>query len=311
MEAISISVEVIIFEPSWLAIGEESIYGVRVSAGLRQPGRIRSIPAFAVASSLTEALEPPYCGGQPMTHQTLEDAARAALNDLGLLPPKSFEPDKFHVVDAEEGRRGNGAGRVKIFADGKGGFAQNWRTGERRSFFLEGGSASKPKPLSKRERARIDRERQRRQAEETAKRDQAACRALSIWQAAAPAPADHPYLVRKQIKPHGARIGRWRRIIERAAGRATLTIENALLLPLHDPSGTLRSLQAIFPAKHPVLNRDKDFLPGSGLAGLFWWIGPRPTQPDATVLIGEGFATCATLHEETGYRVYLAFTAGN
>lgn len=246
-----------------------------------------------------------------MTHQTLEDAARAALNELGLLPPKSFEFDKFHVVDAEDGRRGNGAGRVKIFADGKGGFAQNWRTGERRSFFLEGGPASKPKPLSKRERARIERERQRRQAEEAAKKDKAAQRALNIWQAAAPAPADHPYLVRKQIKPHGARIGRWRRIIERDGGRATLTIENALLLPLYDPSGTLRSLQAIFPAKHPVLNRDKDFLPGSGLAGLFWWIGPRPAQPDATVLIAEGFATSATLHEETGFRIYLAFTAGN
>lgn len=246
-----------------------------------------------------------------MTYRTIEDAARVALSELGLLPPKSFEPDKFHVVDAEDGRRGNGAGRVKVFADGKGGFAQNWRTSERRSFFLDGEASSKPKPLSKRERARIERERQRRQTEEAAKRNQSAQRALNIWQAAAAAPADHPYLARKQIKPHGARIGRWRRVIERDGGRATLTIENALLLPLFDPSGTLRSLQAIFAAKHPVLNRDKDFLPGGGLAGLFWWIGPRPTQPDATVLIAEGFATGATLHEETGYRVYLAFTAGN
>lgn len=56
-----------------------------------------------------------------MTYRTIEDAARVALSELGLLPPKSFEPDKFHVVDAEDGRRGNGAGRVKVFADGKGG----------------------------------------------------------------------------------------------------------------------------------------------------------------------------------------------
>lgn len=29
------------------------------------------------------------------------------------------------------------------------------------------------------------------------------------------------------------------------------------------------------------------------------------------MLIAEGFATAATLHEESGYRVYMAFTANN
>jgi len=247
-----------------------------------------------------------------MTFASIEDAARAALAELGLLPPNAFEIDKFQVVDAEEGRRGNGAGRIKVFGDGKGGFAQNWRTGQRRSFFLDGEHTGKPKPLSKKERARIEKERKLRQAEEAAKKDQAAKRALAIWQAAAPAPANHPYLIKKQIKPHGARLGRWRRVIQDKYGnRATLTIENALLLPLFDAAGTIRSLQAIFPAKHPILNRNKDFLAAGGLAGLFWWLGPRPTRPDSTVLIAEGFATAATLHEETGLRVYLAFTAGN
>jgi putative DNA primase/helicase len=47
------------------------------------------------------------------------------------------------------------------------------------------------------------------------------------------------------------------------------------------------------------------------LAGLFWWIGKRSNQPGETVLIAEGFATAATLHEQTGLRVYMAFTAGN
>ncbi len=240
----------------------------------------------------------------------IEDAARAALLELGLSLPKSFEPDRFHVVDDEDGKRGNGAGRLKIFADGKGGYCQNWKTGERRSFFLDSGS--KAKPLTRRERARIERERRKRQAEAAAKQDQAAKRALSIWQDAKPAPESHPYLVRKQIKPHGARLGRWRRVIQDKGGnRATLTIENALLLPLFDAAGTIRSLQAIFPEKHPVLGRDKDFLPGGGLAGLFWWVGQRSNQPSETVLIAEGFATSATLHEQTGHRVYMAFTAGN
>lgn len=246
-----------------------------------------------------------------MTFASIEDAARAALAELGLLPPKAFEIDKFQVVDAADGKPGNGAGRIKLFADGTGGYCQNWKSGEKRPFFLAGEHTGKPKPLSKNERSRIEKERKRRQAEEAAKKDQAAKRALAIWQAAAPAPANHPYLIRKQIKPHASRVGRWRRVIDRDGNRATLTIENVLLLPLFDPSGTLRSLQAVFPSKHPVLSRDKDFLAAGGLAGLFWFIGPRPTQPDATVLIAEGFATSATLHEETGHRVYLAFTASN
>lgn len=240
----------------------------------------------------------------------IEDAARAALLELGLASPKSLEPDRFHVVDAEDGKRGNGAGRIKVFADGKGGYCQNWKTGEKRSFFLDG--ETKAKPLTKRERARIDRERRKRQAEAAAKQDQAAKRALSIWQDATPAPENHPYLVRKQIKPHGARLGRWRRVIQDKGGnRSTITIENALLLPLFDAAGTIRSLQAVFPEKHPVLGRDKDFLPAGGLAGMFWWVGSRTNQANETVLICEGFATACTLHEQSGHRVYMAFTAGN
>ncbi|PPD29266.1 MAG: hypothetical protein CTY19_17710, partial [Methylomonas sp.] len=73
-----------------------------------------------------------------MTFRHIEDAARAALLELGLSLPKSFEPDRFHMVDDQDGKRGNGAGRLKIFADGKGGYCQNWKTGERKSFFLEG-----------------------------------------------------------------------------------------------------------------------------------------------------------------------------
>lgn len=241
-----------------------------------------------------------------MAFQNVEDAARAALAEYGLLPPKFFKYDTFQVVDVEDGRIGNGAGRIKIFADGKGGIVQNWKTGEKGSFFLnaEGQTAA----ISEAERQRIERERKRRQAEEATRMDRAAKHALSIWQSASPAPTDHPYLVRKQIKSHAARVATWKRVITAADGsKQTLSISDALLVPMFDAAGKIRSLQAIFPAKHPLLERDKDFLPGGGLAGLFGWIGPRTE----TVLICEGFATGATLHEQTGHRIYLAFTANN
>lgn len=241
-----------------------------------------------------------------MNWQSIEDAARAALVDYGLLPPKFFKYDTFMVVDAEDGKPRNGAGRIKIFADGKGGIVQNWKTGAKGSFFLnaEGQAAA----LSEAERQRIERERKRRQAEELARMDRAAKRGLAIWQAAEPAPLDHPYLLAKQIKPHAARVTTWKRTVTDAAGtKQTVSIENALLIPLFDQSGSLRSLQAIFPDKHPLFTRNKDFLPGGGLAGLFWWIGAKTD----TVLICEGFATAATLYEKTRIKTYLAFTANN
>lgn len=76
---------------------------------------------------------------------------------------------------------------------------------------------------------------------------------------------------------------------------------------MFNAAGKIRSLQAIFPDKHPLLGRNKDFLPAGQVAGLFWWLGPKTEK----VLIAEGFATAATLHDETSHRVYMAFTANN
>lgn len=196
-----------------------------------------------------------------MSWLNVEDAARAALAELGLLPPKFFKYDAFVVVDAEDGRQGNGAGRLKIFADGQGGFVQNWRNGEKRYFFLN--AETQAAARSEAERQRIEREQRRRQAEETARMDRAAKRALAIWQAAEPATIAHPYLAAKQIMPHSARVATWKRTIPGGDGNKKLvSISSSLLIPMFDSVGTIRSMQAIFPEKHPLFDRNKDFLPG-------------------------------------------------
>ena len=79
---------------------------------------------------------------------------------------------------------------------------------------------------------------QQREADKAQRQHDAATAAAQRWEAAEPAPADHPYLVRKGIQPHSIK----------AEGEA-------LLIPLRDASTTLHSLQAIGPEGISAFNR--------------------------------------------------------
>jgi phage/plasmid primase-like uncharacterized protein len=101
----------------------------------------------------------------------------------------------------------------------------------------------------------------------------------------ADASADHPYLVRKRIQPHGIKIDR--------AGR--------LVVPVIDQEGEILSYQTI------DAEGNKRFLKGGKIEGGFYELrGNRKV-----IFIGEGFATCASIHEATGYTVLVAFDCGN
>ena len=100
---------------------------------------------------------------------------------------------------------------------------------------------------------------------------------------AAPASQNHPYLVSKQIKPCGA-----------------LQSDNVLIIPLYH-EGKLVSLQAIYP------EGGKRFLQGGRVTGCYFLIGEVTDR----LLIAEGFATAATLHEKYNTPVAVAFNAGN
>jgi putative DNA primase/helicase len=244
-----------------------------------------------------------------MSVQSIEDACRTACEAIGVIYKSVPADGEFHVADLADDHKGKNDARIKIFQDRQGGIVWNHKSGQRESFFVDdkraGGSVE---PIPQAERERIQREQLKRQAEQQHKQDKSAGKARALWEAAKPAPLDHPYLLRKQIKPHGLRIGSWARSVQDDQGKFhKLTIDDVLLVPMFDAAGSLRSLQAIFKEPHQELNRDKDFLAGGGLAGLFGWIGAKTEK----VLIAEGFATAATLHEESGYRVYIAFTANN
>ena len=122
----------------------------------------------------------------------------------------------------------------------------------------------------------------------------AAKAARDRWASSSPA-VSSPYLERKGIQPHGARIDD----------------DGTLLVPIQDITQRIRGLQLIFPERRKVgeLETDKLTWPkGAAIKGHFFQIGGIPRD---LLLIAEGFATSATLHQATGLTVYCAFFAGN
>ena len=112
--------------------------------------------------------------------------------------------------------------------------------------------------------------------------------AQRILAEAKPAPTDHAYLIAKGIQPQGILID--------AAGR--------LVIGLRDIDGTIHTVQRI------DARGNKRFLTGGIKTDHFAVIGEwRPGTPH--LLVCEGWATGASIHEATGDPVVVAFDAGN
>ena len=158
---------------------------------------------------------------------------------------------------------------------------------------------------------RIDTNSHNRQEEIKRKQYAAQVMAEKIWNMACAATDDHPYLMRKQVRSHGLRIvPAWTKRCRTEEGIwRDLIIENVLLVPMVDWLGTLHNLQGIFPGKVDALGRDKDFLSGGRKKGLFYPLGHIDVT--GTLILAEGFATGATIHEATGFPVLVCFDCGN
>ncbi|WP_394706920.1 phage/plasmid primase, P4 family [Marispirochaeta sp.] len=113
----------------------------------------------------------------------------------------------------------------------------------------------------------------------------AAEEARKIWSAAKPADPQHPYLQKKQVKPHNLRQS-----------------GDNLLVPIFYQA-KLCSIQYISP------DCRKKFHPGGRTGGSYSGIGTAKGAP--IILIAEGWATSGTLHEATGHPAIIALNAGN
>lgn len=112
-----------------------------------------------------------------------------------------------------------------------------------------------------------------------------------IWAGAQAALPDHPYLARKGISPHGARI----------------TGDGRLIVPLYDQDGNLASLQYIAALQDG--KSEKRYHTGAESGGKFWMLGT--TDEPGTLYVAEGFATAATIHETTDRPVVVAYSASS
>jgi putative DNA primase/helicase len=159
----------------------------------------------------------------------------------------------------------------------------------------------KPTPPTAEQIAEREAKRLAADAEQAKRRADAATKAATIWnakpsalEAGCPAVSEHPYLTRKGIQSHGAKVYRGSLTI------GGMNCNGAVMLAIKS-RGEITSLQFI------NADGEKRFLPGGEKGGYL--IGK--IENGKPVCIAEGFATGASIHEATGYPVVVAFDAGN
>lgn len=144
---------------------------------------------------------------------------------------------------------------------------------------------------------------------------QAAAKADEKWRACVPS-GDHDYLARKGIGAHGLRFAPEGMTIEydgKGDQAYAAPVGGALVVPMQDLAGRTFGLQfilsrALHGERIKRLGRDKEYWPaGLDKIGHLHLIG----APTWIVLVAEGYATAASLHEATNLPVAVAFDAGN
>lgn len=181
---------------------------------------------------------------------------------------------------------------IRINCDSTLVFWINWRLQDKCSYW----HSEFQKKLSRKERAALEAE-IKKQLEEEQKlllenQARVADIARKIWRKAIPA-GEHGYLKAKQIGLGPCRI--------QESG-------NVLLMPIYDENKRLVNLQQIFQQDGKFQKR---FLSSGRVKGCFCQIPAMPEQKIGPLLIAEGFATAMSLHEATGYEVWIALDCHN
>lgn len=208
---------------------------------------------------------------------------RAAMLAASLAPPDEVVPDGRLHRFSTNGKAKDDSGWYVLHLDGTpAGAFGCWRSGLQSSWCTK---ADNDMTEAEREahRHRIKAIQAQRETEQSLRQQQASDAAALIWKAGTPA-TGHVYSTRKGIKPHGVKCD-----------------GHHLLIPMRDTSGKLYSLQTIAP------DGSKRFQPGGRVKGCYHSIG----KPNGMLIVCEGYATGASIHEASGHAVAVAFNAGN
>lgn len=227
------------------------------------------------------SIKVPTYSGHQIPNANIESALRDALATHSINGIAICADGAVHRFDTPDKAKGNRNGwyvcpslEVAVY-----GF---WHTGEQHTVTTGG----KPDPAAAAE-ARLAAQRARKQHDTERRQQQAktAEQARHWWATAYAADPSHPYLTKKILAPHGLRQR-----------------ESMLLVPLFY-DGELVNLERIFPdgAKRPLFGGR-----AKGVAGLVGKLAGAER-----VLIAEGWATAAALHEAMGLPVVVARNADN
>ncbi len=207
---------------------------------------------------------------------------------------------EIHRYSTREDKRGEKSGAYCIHSDGwPAGFVQDWRKGIKEYWKYDVGIAS---TLTDEQRTYFNSEEFKKKCEDEHKKAEQKRayrrtvqteKARQLWDRLITAPSNHPYLLRKNIKPLGV---------------AYNPNTKCLAVPLRNIKGQIMSIQWI-PAEQ---DKHKLFFEGAELNGAFFSYELDtinfPEGYNDFILLGEGFATMAKLHELTHYPVVAAMT---
>lgn len=237
----------------------------------------------ALGACDTEGFDTDTSDLNPPTSRTPEQEFHAAIVAAGLTPPYEIIADgKIHRFSSN-GKLDDDAGWYVLHGDVvAAGVFGCWRADSNWHWCSKSTSAMTRAELVYHQ-DRVQFLKAGRDSEQAQRHASAAVLAASSFDAATPC-VSHPYLTTKGVQAYGIR----------QAG-------DNLLIPLYDLAGMLHSLQTITPAGF------KRFQTGGRVKGCFH--GLRGSA--GVLLICEGYATGASLHEATGYAVAVAFNAGN
>ena len=211
------------------------------------------------------------------------DQFRQAMQSAGIHPTGEIIPDgKLHRSHKEGDKHGTKNVAYILHLDGrpagwfmdyKSGISQTWRSGNVSNITYDLTQQIKEAKLQ-------------READIVQKHAKAAQKANYIWGQSKPVARkeNHQYLITKKIQQHSTRL-----------------YGDALVIPIYNESDQLVNLQFINPPG------EKRFLSGGRKRGCFHILGELSER----ILICEGFATGASLFEDSGQRVVIAFDAGN